>query len=1050
MIFTKSNKHISKAEILQTIKEKRWNEFLIVVPTNRKLRALKKELIENYAEKLNIETLSTLTSNLLRQERAFSQLDPAIASVLLNSCAAEVKLEYLSVYRDGIPTGTLEKIQNIIKEYKRHGVSPEALAEEAKELSGAEKAKALDISRLYAKFKEKCEKLNSFEVGDVYEKLLRLGTEKFKEGFRSLYPNVNFVYIRDFDEFTTPEIEIVNNIADSGNLNFYIDFDYYGDNEFIFSHLNETLGKLKNKGFVSCETEKAEGDSFIESVKNNLFRRRRESKIKTFKDSIIKISCAGRNEEIKSAAEEIKILLTKENVRPNDICVVFNSIQNYAGKVRDVFTNYGIPFNLTDRLKLSRSLPVIALISSLEILENDFYYKNLLRTLYSGFVDVGNIDAGNLYEIASELKVVSGYSNWIGRLNDKRKSMKSEDEPNENKIARFERALKDIKQISDKLKPFEEKTTFAGFVKKMKDFIRETKIADTIIAKSKGSEEVNIKALTVFVETIERIFSLLESENEKEEKRPLSFYLDYLRTTARTTRYNIKERSDYGVLITTPDEIRGFRFDYLFVSGLADGDFPLKYSPEIFYSKTFFMRKALNHLHEQRFRFYQTLAAKRKKLYLTYPASDGRKELIESTFLKEFSETFELTEAQERHSKYLFTKDQYISRLGNELAGGRDSHLADKITVAGVDAKILKNRIDIEKRRNDGEAEPDEYGGRVSLGAVDDAEAKRIEERLNEYSEKEFSVSQLENFAKCPFKFFGERILNLQTKEDPSEEIEALELGSVLHQIFFEFYTEIRNEGVSLREGKTDQKTINYAKRKLFTIAKKKLDAAVFSSPLAFLQREKILGYNGDKEDSILSRFVETERKLETGKPSFFETSFGTMERRGSDELLSSPEPIKIGNVKLRGKIDRVDLTEDGAITVIDYKLSGKSVSAKDLNRGIQLQLQVYLQAVYTMLSKVGGKDYKPLGMGIYSLKFSDKDFGFSLATPYGKRKRLNDDEKIAEILKLINNSSEKIIEYVQSISEGKFNLSEWEDREKIACKYCSLSYICRVAESGN
>ena len=1041
MILTKSDKHISKREILGTIEKKKREEFLIVVPTNRRLRALKKELIKNYAEKLNIETLSTLTSNLLKEETRFSQLDSSIASVLLNSCVPETKLDYLSVYRDGVPTGTLEKIQNIIKEYKRHGILPETLAKEAEELSGAEKAKALDISRLYEKFKEKCEKLNSFEVGDVYEKLLSLGAEKFNELFRSVYPKANFVFFRNFDEFTLPEIEIVNNIAESGELDCYIDFDYSVENEYLFSHLNETLGKLKSKGFTAYDGEESEGDNFISSIRKNLFRGANKEKIKLFKDSIIKIQSVERSEEIKDIAAEIKLLIAKKNVKPNDICVVFNNIQNYAGKARDIFAEYGIPFNLTDRLKLSRSLPVIALISSLEILENNFYYKNLLRTLYSGFVDLGNIDAGNLYEIASELKIVSGYSNWITRLNDKIKSLRTDEEPNEMKIARYQRALSDIKKISEKLKPFEENASFSEFADKLKAFIRETGIADSIIARSKGNEETNIKSLTVFIETIERIFNLLESENKTNEKHPLPFFLDYLRTTARTTRYNVKERSGYGVLITTPDEIRGFQFDYLFVSGLADGDFPLKYSPEIFYNKTFFIRKALNHLNEQRFRFYQTLAARKKKLYLTFPASDGKKELAESTFLKEFSETFELTEKVETEKKYFFTKDQYLQRLGKELA---DKGTTD-LFFPGIDAGLLKKKIEIERRRTDAEAEPDEYGGYVLYSAVDNEEEKRSTGFLNEYSEREFSVSQLENFAKCPFKFFGERILNLRTKEEPSEEIEALELGGLLHQIFFEFYMEIRSKDISLREKETNQKTINEAKRILFTIAKKKLDDAVFSSPLAFLQREKILGYGGNKEDSILSRFVETEKELPTGKPSYFEVGFGTMERKDSDELLSSREPLKMGDVKLRGKIDRVDLADDGAITVIDYKLSGKNISAKDLNRGIQLQLQVYLHAVYTLLKQSGGGEYFPSGMGIYSLKFSEKDFGFDFAVPYNRRKKMNEEEKIAEMKNLIERTAEQIIEYVRAIKDGKFNLSTWEDREKIVCQYCNLSYVCRA-----
>ena len=59
---------------------------------------------------------------------------------------------------------------------------------------------------------------------------------------------------------------------------------------------------------------------------------------------------------------------------------------------------------------------------------------------------------------------------------------------------------------------------------------------------------------------------------------------------------------------------------------------------------------------------------------------------------------------------------------------------------------------------------------------------------LEKYSEKEFSITQLEVFAKCPFKYFADRILKLQPIEEPTDEAEPIELGNVLHSILFEFY----------------------------------------------------------------------------------------------------------------------------------------------------------------------------------------------------------------------------------------------------------------------
>ena len=40
-------------------------------------------------------------------------------------------------------------MKNVISEYKRHGISPERLKQEAENLSGGEKLKALDIAEVY-------------------------------------------------------------------------------------------------------------------------------------------------------------------------------------------------------------------------------------------------------------------------------------------------------------------------------------------------------------------------------------------------------------------------------------------------------------------------------------------------------------------------------------------------------------------------------------------------------------------------------------------------------------------------------------------------------------------------------------------------------------------------------------------------------------------------------------------------------------------------------------------------------------------------------------
>ena len=84
---------------------------------------------------------------------------------------------------------------------------------------------------------------------------------------------------------------------------------------------------------------------------------------------------------------------------------------------------------------------------------------------------------------------------------------------------------------------------------------------------------------------------------------------------------------------------------------------------------------------------------------------------------------------------------------------------------------------------------------------------------------------------------------------------------------------------------------------------------------------------------------------------------------------------IKIDEVRLRGKIDRIDINEeDKTLKVVDYKLSGKSPTIEDLKTGLSLQLPLYLFAAKEMISAHFKEDFKSAGAQIFSLKYSEKN----------------------------------------------------------------------------
>ena len=1037
MIFTKSD--AGEFDIEELLSEKlnsgRLNELLLVVPTNRKVRYLRKELITRspggICGQINLATIGTFSQQMFFGNKDFKEeiLSEAAAAVLLKQSFREVELKYFSNYRKNIPSGTLERIKNVISQYKRLGIPPERLNEEAQSLTGSEKLKALDISLIYNRYSIKINELKLFEIGDIYFNLNNLPQEEFHAAFRKLFPDVDLIIIQGFDEFTSPEIEIINTVSGIKNTRLYLELDYSSNNSMIFKHLESTFSQMITKRFTPSTTEEKEKNKFRKIIREKLFLNQKD-KNKDYESSVFEMRAADKEKEVDLIAKEIKEIIYYNNVEPRNICVVFNLISNYSQIVRDRFTMFGIPFNLTDRLSLKTSSPVISILNLFEILENDFYYNNIFRAFSSDILNTGTLDISNLRITAVNLKIISGYKNWIDSLEFailNSEKMPPEGFDFEKKI--YKNALKDIKYIYQLLSPFDKNLTVKEFEYEFLKIIDSLGILAKLVNRTFSLEE-NVKSFNLFIETIHEILYLVQLEHGNT-KFSLKYFLNNIRTAVNSSRFNIREKPGYGVLVTNLNEIRGLEFDYLFIGGMTDGNLPTRYSPEIFFSGSFFKYEE-HHSAEERYHFYQSLCSWQKRLYLSYPVIDGTKELSRSIFLNEFEDLFEVTKIDESHYQdSIYSNEELLVHFGkNYISDPHDlfkGEIPPDINFSELKESILKDHQRLENLLLPPEQQ---------LSLNDD----NLKNKLNE----EFSVTQLETYAKCPYKYFAERVLKLKPIEEPEEEIESQEFGSLLHSILYEFYTELKKKNIILNSSNEQQFAI--AEELIFNIAEKKVKAIGFKSPYNFFEQEKILGINGNRKYSILYKFLLKEKENEDGfVPEFFEVGFGNFNSK-----YNSPDnpPIQIttGSVKVRGKIDRIDINhKEQTFKVVDYKLGGKKPSVDDLLNGISLQLPLYMYAAKEIIKMQLQKDYAPAGAEIFSLKYKEGDFGkFPINV---SNKKLPPQEGSTVYDELIKITLAAIEKYVRQIGDGKFNLSVLKDRENVVCRFCGFKPICRVQE---
>ncbi len=1032
--------------IRQKLADGNMESLLIIVPTNRKIRHYKRELISaspnNVVSSLNLETIGSFSSKLLSKGLTeTSIISEEAAVILLKQSFNESKLKYFSQYRDGIPFGTLQRIKNVISEYKRQGITPGSLLKESDKLSGTEKNKAKDIATVFLLYQLKLNELKVNEIGDVYFEMNLLDKNDFKTSFRDTFEKVDTVIINGFDEFTSPEITIINSTAEVEEINLFVVFDYYRFNPPIFSHLDKCYLKFEERGFREIKDSSAEQlPPFRKEIREKLFLNEVEKKNISFKNKINLVTAGNREQEVESIAKEIKSILFQNKIEPEKICVVFNLIEKYSPIIRDRFSKFGIPYNLTDRFSLSTSEVILSIINFLEIAENDFYYKNIFRALNSSFIKIKNIDLSNILRTSVDLKIVSGYQNWISRIENKIQDIIEDEEEYydpQKKIEHYRKSKKDISEIKKNLEPFLRKNTIVEFLFALKNLIFGMHIPVKILQLPDGISEKQSKALTAFLESIEEIFSLLEKEFGKDKKHSLKFFLEQIKIFVNSARYNIHEKPGYGVLVTTPNEIRGLQFDYLFIGGMNDGEMPTKFSPEIFFSGSF-AKEEFVHQTEERYHFYQSLCAWNKSLYLTHPEFDNKKELVQSIFLREFLNTFDVTHKSAKdYSDKIYSKEEFLEYVGTlSEVQLKEISFPEEISIS---KESLINALNITKLRKEKPFEESAFTGFVNFNADENVKA-----RLSEFAEKEFSVTELETYAKCPFKYFAERVLNLSLPEEPTEDLEAIELGSILHSVLYEFYTQVSNDG-NIIKGCSDTEFKKLIKL-IFEIAEKKFSKLILNSPSAVFESEKVLGIEGRKENSILYKFLVEERNSEDGFiPSFFEFSFGKVKKEKSVKT----GEIKIGEVKLRGKIDRIDIdSESDLMKVIDYKLSGSSASIKDYEEGLALQLPVYLFVAKQLIGAQLEKDFKASPPEIYSLKYSEKDFGKKIAGVRKQRGKNVDENAMNDAAEeLIKIGIESVQKYVKEISAGRFNLSTLSDRENKICRFCNFRSICRIQE---
>ena len=377
------------------------------------------------------------------------------------------------------------------------------------------------------------------------------------------------------------------------------------------------------------------------------------------------------------------------------------------------------------------------------------------------------------------------------------------------------------------------------------------------------------------------------------------------------------------VRVLSPYRVRAARARHLFLASLQDGDFPGAEAADPLLGEERRARLDLRALArrdavlEERYLFHACVSRPTERLWLSWRSSDE----------------------EGRPS----TRSPFIDDVLDRLGPVPDQAELELKEVHGLDRVVFR---------------PDEAPSRRQLERAVAAIAPRVEPVLPgpladpailaELAERDpVGAGTLETWIECPYRWFVDHELRPQGLEPKPE---AMRAGSVVHEVLERLYGDPPGSDRIPRPGDLGHWR-SRASELLAEVAEE--HGLEPGRPLTRIALERMTAQ--------VHRLLERESRSETDlRPALLEASF--------DEREDADQPVlDLGDMRLHGQIDRVDVSPDGRQGLVyDYKTGAKVWAAARLAEEGKLQLQLYARAVRDRwgIEPVGGLYYQLGGSG--------------------------------------------------------------------------------------
>ncbi|WP_026516445.1 PD-(D/E)XK nuclease family protein [Butyrivibrio sp. MC2021] len=729
----------------------------------------------------------------------------------------------------------------------------------------------------------------------------------------------------------------------------------------------ETYRKLRREGesgdirLTHKPVYRLEGNAPASFLEENLFRY--NNKKYTAENETIEVYSAGNPaEEIRQTMIKITDIVRDKNLSYRDIAIVCGSLEDYGDIISREADKFGIPVYIDRNMSLLLNPFVEYVTSAINIVISGYKYEDVFHYMRSGMTDFSREDTDILENYVRALGI-SGTKQWEDKfLRRMPRRFKPKNEDQDLKEVELLARLEDMRsRITEQLKPlFDQKS---GTVKDI------TSAIISVIEKNRSEEKLqqyadrfkkagNNRKAREYDQIYEKIMNLLLQMDSLigGETLTLPEYRDILEVGFGKIEVGTIPQDVDRIIVGDIERSRLKEIRVLFFMGVNDGAIPKSAGGGGILSDI--DRQFLSELdtgielaptprqqmYIQRLYLYMNLTKPTDKLFLSYSEIDKEgKSLRPAYLIPKLMQMFEGLTVERPQEGSFESQNVSVADSCDTLSEMLRSYAAgtlykDKIRDFYTLYKVLQDYSD-----------KNQLLERLKDAAFSHYEDKPLAKELARAlygAILENSVSRLEKFASCCYAHFLRYGLDLQERKE--YKFDVADLGEVYHDVLEKYTSEVISRKLDFRSmSKEDSDEI--LKQALTTCADKYGNTILYSSA-----RNQFLI---DRIYRILSRTVDTLKyQLSKGRfePAFVEMDF----RQAGDiadinvELSEEEKGDILQKMKLRGRIDRVDLYEDPDhvyIKIIDFKSGKKKFSIASLYHGLSLQLVMYMNVARAM-----------------------------------------------------------------------------------------------------